>query len=147
MIWFPFAVETSGKYSELITLTISHYQKVKGRSHSSGHCGIPLVAGWRPEPVINAKGQSRQSNQYSLVPRLITARLIICSCKSPLKGRGREWRAGDLVTWHMLALGNCEECETAGLLLGGVWGNRNTCNDFNYQYFCLSENKSASHFY
>lgn len=24
------------------------------------------------------------------------------------------------MTWHMLALGNCEECETAELLLGGA---------------------------
>lgn len=47
----------------------------------------------------------------------------------------------------MLALGNCEECETAELLLGGVWGDRNTCNYFNYQYFSLSEIKPVSHFY
>lgn len=50
------------------------------------------------------------------------------------------------MTWHMLALGNCEECETAELLLGGVWGNRNTRSDFNYQCFYLSEIKSVSHF-
>lgn len=64
-----------------------------------------------------------------------------------MKGRGgSEWGAGDLVTWHMLALGNCEECETAELLLGGVWAYRNTRSDFNYQYFYLSEIKSVSHF-
>lgn len=64
-----------------------------------------------------------------------------------MKGRGgSEWRAGDLVAWYMLVLGHGEECETAELHLGRVWGNRNTCNDFNYQYFYLREIKSVFHF-
>lgn len=83
------------------SLTISHYQKVKGRSRSSGHCGIPLVAGWRPEPVINAKGQSRQSNQYSVVPRLlITAMFNLLFLQEAFEREGREWMgswwSGDL---------------------------------------------------
>lgn len=28
------------------------------------------------------------------------------------------------MTWHTLALGDCEECETAELLFGGVWGTK-----------------------
>lgn len=80
----------SGKYSELITLTTSHLSKGKGRSHSSGHCGIPLVAGWGPEPVINAKGQSRQSDQYSVVPRLlITATFNLLLVQEPFEREGR----------------------------------------------------------
>lgn len=90
----------NGKYSELITLTISHYQKVKGRGRSSGHCGIPLMAGWRPEPVINAKGQSRQSNQYSVVPRLlITAMFNLLFLQEAFEREGREGVSGDLVIW------------------------------------------------
>lgn len=94
------------------------------------------------EPVINAKGQSRQSYQYSAVPRLITASFNLLFLQEPFEREGRRTES-----WHMLALANYEQCETAELLHGGIWGNRNTCNDFTYQYFYLSEIKPVSPFY
>lgn len=77
-----------------------------------------------------------------MVPRLITAMFNLLFLQEPFEREGRR-----MESWHMLALDNCEECETAELLLEGVWGNRNTCNGFSYQYFYLSEINPVSPFY
>lgn len=58
------------------------------------------------------KVRASQSNQYSVTPRLLIAgtfNLLFLQEAFERAGEGVNLRDCDLLTWHMLTLGSCEE--------------------------------------